>query len=294
MQQDTKIRKAVFPVAGLGTRFLPATKACPKEMLPVVDKPLIQYAVEEAIAAGVTDLIFVTSWNKRAIEDHFDKSFELEHKLCEAGKHELLETVTGIIPEDINCFYVRQKEALGLGHAVLCTRDIVGQEPFAVILADDLIYSPDSPCLQQMIAATPDKKANTIAIEPVLHENLSKYGIIKPGNKIGNLYTLEGIVEKPAPELAPSNLGAVGRYLLQPEIFDFLEVASKTSKTGEIQLTDAIAQLLQKQQVYGLQFDGIRYDCGSKLGYLKANLEYGLRHTRLGPELAQHIKKLVP
>ena len=283
-----QIKKAVFPVAGLGTRFLPATKACPKEMLPIVDKPLIQYAVEEAIEAGITDLIFVTSWTKRAIEDHFDKNFELEYKLQQAGKAELLETVANVLPKGINCFYVRQQEALGLGHAVLCAKDIVGDEPFAVLLADDLIHCPQDHCLKNMMALAQQHNGSAVAVEAVSHESVSKYGIIDPVNKDQNTYRLQGIVEKPKPEAAPSNLSVVGRYILQSRIFELLENTKKGSG-GEIQLTDAIAALLREQYVGAYEFEGTRYDCGSKLGYMIANLEFGLRHPELGKRLKNYL-----
>ncbi|WP_461537924.1 UTP--glucose-1-phosphate uridylyltransferase GalU [Spongorhabdus nitratireducens] len=291
MEPYKKVRKAVFPVAGLGTRFLPATKACPKEMLPVVDKPLIQYAVEEAIAAGMTDLIFVTSWTKRSIEDHFDKNFELEHKLMQAGKDELLRMVEGIIPPNINCFYVRQKEALGLGHAVLCSRDIIGPEPFAVILADDLIQPNDSaPCLGQMASIALQKHASVVAVESIDDANISSYGVIDPATSEGDTYRLNGIVEKPPSDLAPSNLGVIGRYIFQPEIFNFLEQLNP-GINGEVQLTDAIYGLLKEQEVYGFHFQGIRHDCGYKLGFLIANIELGLKHPDIQNQLGSYLSQ---
>lgn len=288
----TKIKKAIFPVAGMGTRFLPATKACPKEMLPVVDKPLIQYAVEEAIAAGITDLIFVTSWTKRPIEDHFDKNFELEYKLEQAGKNELLEIVKNILPKGVNCFYVRQQEALGLGHAVLCAKDIVGDEPFTVLLADDMIYCEKTPCLNTMINLASEDDSSVVAVEQVPMDQVNRYGVIDSVNLSDRLYKLQGVVEKPPVEKAPSNLSIVGRYVLQPRIFELLENTARGAG-GEIQLTDAIAALLQEQSVYAYEFDGIRYDCGSKLGHMKANVEYGLRHPELNGEFKEYLKSVI-
>ncbi|WP_324016468.1 UTP--glucose-1-phosphate uridylyltransferase GalU [Aeromonas hydrophila] len=286
------IKKAVFPVAGMGTRFLPATKACPKEMLPVVDKPLIQYAVEEAIAAGITDLIFVTSWTKRAIEDHFDSNFELEYKLEQAGKKALLDTVKNIIPAGVNCFYVRQTEALGLGHAVLCAKQIVGNEPFAVLLADDMIHCDKTPCLDTMIGLASESHCSVVAVEAVPMEKVSQYGVIAPQVVSERLYKLNGVVEKPPREEAPSNLSIVGRYVLQPRIFELLEQTQRGAG-GEIQLTDAIADLLKEQEVMAYEFDGIRYDCGSKLGHMKANIEYGLRHPELSDTLRAYLEELL-
>ncbi len=286
-----KVTKAIFPVAGMGTRFLPATKACPKEMLAVVDKPLIQYAVEEAVAAGITDLVFVTSSTKRAIEDHFDKNFELEYKLNEAGKAALLDVVQGIIPPHVNCFYVRQSEALGLGHAVLCAKDIIGNEPVAILLADDMIYSHNVPALNTMVEMA-EEGSSVVAIEEVPMEDVSKYGVIDPIKLSQRIYQLKGVVEKPAADVAPSNLSIVGRYVLQPQIFDLLGTTERGAG-GEIQLTDAIAKLLKQQQVLAYQFDGIRYDCGSKLGHMKANVEYGLRHPQLNGEFKQYLQQLM-
>ncbi len=288
------IRKAVFPVAGMGTRFLPATKACPKEMLPVVDKPLIQYAVEEAIEAGITDMIFVTSWTKRPIEDHFDSNFELEYKLEQAGKKELLECVRAIIPDHVNCFYVRQKEALGLGHAVLCARDIVGDEPFAVLLADDLIYSHQESALTTMAQLASQRSSSVVAVETVPESQVSQYGVIDPvnGPDEEQTYQLKGIVEKPKAEDAPSNLSVVGRYILTPKIFELLAQTQK-GRGGEIQLTDAIAALLAHESVFAHQFDGIRYDCGSKLGHMKANVEFAMRHPELKETFHSYLHELL-
>ncbi|MCX7122417.1 MAG: UTP--glucose-1-phosphate uridylyltransferase GalU [Gammaproteobacteria bacterium] len=281
-----KIKKAIFPVAGLGTRFLPATKASPKEMMPVVDKPLIQYAVEEAIRAGMTELIFVTSGMKRAIEDHFDQNFELEYKLKQQEKWALLEAVQGIIPSGVSCVYVRQKEALGLGHAVLCARDIVGDEPFAVLLADDLI---DGPGLSEMIDQMPQKEASgMIAVEEVDPQQTNQYGIVTLGPDL----RIENIVEKPKPEEALSHLGVVGRYILPAAIFDILQ-AMPSGRGGEIQLTDGISRLLVQHPIYAHRFSGVRYDCGAKLGYLKANLMLGLQHPECGQEWRHYLKGLI-
>jgi len=282
----SKITKAVFPVAGLGTRFLPATKATPKEMLPIVDKPLIQYAVEEAIAAGITELVFVTSSIKRAIEDHFDKNYELEAKLSQNGKQELLAIVRGILPKGVSCAYVRQSEALGLGHAVLCAKPLIGEEPFAVLLADDLIDAKPG-CLAQMVAVYEKKQHSIIAVQEIPHSDTSLYGIVAvtDNNKITQ------IVEKPSPKNAPSNLGVVGRYLLTPGIFRYLEETAAGSG-GEIQLTDGIARLLQTETASALPFTGTRYDCGSKLGYLEAMVRYALQHDELADDFKRFLQQL--
>ena len=275
-----KIRKAVFPVAGLGTRFLPATKANPKEMLPIVDKPLIQYAAEEAVNAGIEELIFVTSSSKRAIEDHFDKNFELESELEKKGKHDMLEVVRSVVPAKVTCVYVRQPEALGLGHAVLCARPIVGNEPFAVILADDLISCNGSCVIGQMVDAYVDKGCSMLGVEEVPHEETDRYGIVDPGTTEGRQTQVSGIVEKPSPDQARSNLAVVGRYILTPAIFDHLETIPRGAG-GEIQLTDAIQELLGSEPVMAYRFEGKRYDCGSKLGYLQATVEFALKHPDL-------------
>ncbi|HQW37978.1 MAG TPA: UTP--glucose-1-phosphate uridylyltransferase GalU [Usitatibacteraceae bacterium] len=281
------IRKAVFPVAGMGTRFLPATKASPKEMLPIVDKPLIQYAVEEAVAAGVTDLIFVTGRGKRAIEDHFDKAYELEAELQAAGKVKLLKEVRGLLPAGVNCVYVRQGEALGLGHAVLCARHLVGDEPFAVILADDLIDAP-VPALKQMADQHARNGASVVAVQDVDRSETGAYGIasVKPAK--GRLARMTGIVEKPKPQEAPSTLGVVGRYVLSPRIFHHLENTPRGAGR-EIQLTDAIARLLEEEPVFAYQFEGRRYDCGSKLGYLEATVDYALRHDEVAEGFRDYL-----
>lgn len=283
-----KITKAVFPVAGMGVRFLPATKANPKEMLPIVDKPLIQYAVEEAAAAGIQDLIFVTSSTKRAIEDHFDSNYELESKLAEKGKDELLTLVHEVLPRGTRCIYIRQPEALGLGHAVLCAQPVIGNEPFAVLLADDLIDGDKQGCLAQMLAAYDGGESSVVAVEQIPESQTHQYGIVALETTPLPLAQLNGIVEKPSPIEAPSHFGVVGRYILQPRIFDYLQ-NGHIGAGGEIQLTDAIAQLLKEQRVYAFQFEGKRYDCGSKLGYLEATIGYALKHNEVG----EQFKKLL-
>ena len=285
-----KITKAVFPVAGLGTRFLPATKASPKEMLPIVDKPLIQYAVEEAIAAGITELIFITGRTKRAIADHFDKSFELEAMLEAKGHTQLLEQLRSILPKHVSCIYIRQAEALGLGHAVLCAKPAVGNEPFAVILADDLIDA-DPPVLKQMVEIYETESSSVLGVEDVLPSETASYGIVDAQEIGENLLQLKSIVEKPEPEHAPSTLAVVGRYILTPGIFDCLQNL-EPGRGGEIQLTDGIAALLQKEKVFAYRFKGKRFDCGSKLGYMKANVEFGLQHPEIGNEFAAYLKQL--
>ena len=282
------VRKAVFPVAGLGTRFLPATKANPKEMLAIVDKPLIQYAVEEAVAAGITELIFVTSSAKRAIEDHFDVNIELEYALLEKGKKALLPIVQNIVPEGVSCIYVRQARPLGLGHAVQCAREIIGNEPFAVLLADDLIEGHHRPCLQQMLNVFDENGHSIIAVEPILNQDSTKYGIIDYEGEWEGLGKISSIVEKPEPIEAPSNLGVVGRYIFTPEIFECF-TSIKPGSGGEIQLTDAIDKLIGLQPVLAYEFDGLRYDCGSKLGFLKATLNYGLKHPSLGRHFREYL-----
>jgi UTP--glucose-1-phosphate uridylyltransferase len=284
-----KVKAAVFPVAGRGTRFLPATKASPKEMLPIVDKPLIQYAVEEAIAAGATKLVFVTGASKRAIEDHFDTDAELEKALTESGKDELLASIRGIVPAGVSCVYIRQGEPLGLGHAVLCARPAVGDEPFFVHLADDLIAGEPG-CLEQMAAEYAEHGGSVIAVETVPPEHTSSYGIVAVDSADRDRITQ--IVEKPAPEDAPSNSAVVGRYLLVPEIFDKLEKTGRGAG-GEIQLTDGIADLLNESAVYAYSFKGVRYDCGSKLGYLQATVAYGLEHPDTGERFLEHLRNLL-
>ncbi len=283
------IKKAVFPVAGLGTRFLPATKANPKEMMPVVDKPLIQYAAEEAIAAGVKELIFVTSSSKRAIEDHFDKNYELESELEKRNKKDMLAIVRGVLPAGVSCVYIRQPEALGLGHAVLCAKDVVGNAPFAVILADDLIDDEGDGCLAQMSAQYEKYQSSILGIEKVSPDETDKYGIIECEGFDNHIGKVKAIVEKPKAKDAPSNLGVVGRYILTPKIFEMLEQTGKGAG-GEIQLTDAIAKLLQQETVMAYLFKGRRYDCGSKMGYLQATVEYALKHPELQGEFMEYLK----
>ncbi len=287
----TAIRKAVFPVAGLGTRFLPATKASPKEMLPVVDKPLIQYAVEEAVEAGIDRLIFVTGRNKRAIPDHFDKAYELEAELEKKGKRQMLEMVRNIVPPHVACIYTRQPEALGLGHAVLCAEPVVGNEPFAVILADDLIHGNGAGCLAQMVQRFEQHQCSILGVEEVAPEDSEKYGMVATAPVDERLGRVERIVEKPRPEEAPSNLGVVGRYILTPEIFDAIRTTGRGAG-GEIQLTDAIALLMESQQVLAYRFDGKRYDCGSKQGYLEATVEYALEHPELKDSFRRYLASL--
>ncbi len=285
------IKKAVFPVAGMGTRFLPATKATPKEMLPIVDKPLIQYAVEEALAAGITELVFVTSGSKRAIENHFDRNHELEAQLIKQEKRALLEIVQDVVHDDVSYIYVRQPQALGLGHAVLCARPVVGDEPFAVILADDLINGDGRGCLHQMVELFLHHRCSILGTEEVEAGETDKYGIVSPAEKIGDrLTSIDGIVEKPDPSQAPSTLAVVGRYILTPGVFAFLENQEKGAG-GEIQLTDAIARLLDEEPIMAYQFDGVRYDCGSKLGYLKATVEYALQHPDLQAPFGDYLQR---
>jgi UTP--glucose-1-phosphate uridylyltransferase len=285
---DRKLRKAVFPVAGLGTRFLPATKANPKEMLTVVDKPLIQYAAEEAVNAGIEELIFVTSSSKRAIEDHFDKNYELESELEKRGKTGLLRVVREVVPANVTCVYIRQPEALGLGHAVLCAQPVVGDEAFAVILADDLISCGQKNVLEQMITVFNDRNCSILGVEEVPPAETDKYGIVDPGESDGRITGVRNIVEKPEPAVARSNLGVVGRYILTPAIFSHLGEIPRGAG-GEIQLTDAIEHLLQDESVLAYQFSGKRYDCGSKLGYLQATVEYALMHPELREEFAEYL-----
>ncbi len=288
---EKKIKKAVFPVAGMGTRFLPATKANPKEMLTVVDKPLIQYAVEEAIEAGVTELIFVTSSSKRAIEDHFDKNYALESALEKHNKHELLEVVQNILPKGVSCVYIRQPEALGLGHAVLCAKSVVGRNPFAVILADDMIDSNKQGTMSQMVDVYSKYGSSVLGVEQVEQSETNKYGIVSSTPFAQNVTQLNGIIEKPHPDEAPSTLAVVGRYILTPRIFQLLQNVGKGAG-GEIQLTDGIAKLLDEEHVLAYEFDGVRHDCGSKLGYLQATVEYARKHPTLGADFSEYLKTL--
>lgn len=283
----TRITKAIFPVAGMGTRFLPATKASPKEMLPVVDKPLIQYAVEEAIAAGITEIIFVTGRNKRSIADHFDVAYELEAELEARGKTEMLELVRAIVPRDISYVYIRQGEALGLGHAVLCARQLIGDDPFAVVLADDLIDAP-KPALAQMAALYEEYENSVLGVMPVATNETDQYGIVDVVELTQRVHKVTRIVEKPKPADAPSTLGVVGRYILTPKIFKHLQNVAPGAG-GEIQLTDGIAALLEDERVLAFEFEGTRYDCGSKLGYLKATIEYALKHPEVAAEFQQYL-----
>jgi len=284
------ITKAVFPVAGLGTRFLPATKASPKEMLPVVDKPLIQYAVEEAVAAGITELVFITGRGKRAIEDHFDKAVEVEAELAARGKRAMLAAVQEIVPSHVKCIYVRQSQALGLGHAVLCALPVVGDRPFAVMLADDLIDAR-VPVMRQMVETFRRERCSLLGVEQVARAETRQYGIIKPGRRTDRLHPVTAIVEKPRPAAAPSRLAVVGRYILTPRIFHHLQRV-RAGAGGEIQLTDGIAALLAEERVLGYEFEGLRHDCGNKLGYLKANVALGLKHPETARELTAHLKSL--
>lgn len=286
----TKITKAVFPVAGMGTRFLPATKASPKEMLPIVDKPLIQYAVDEAISAGITELIFITGRNKRSIEDHFDKAYELETELELKNKTKLLDIVQNILPSNVNCIYIRQAEALGLGHAVLTASSVVGNEPFAVILADELIDANPG-ALAQMIDVYNQTGSSVLGVNEVPHDEVSSYGIIKLADKSLKYKKIEKIVEKPKKEDAPSNLAAVGRYILTPRIFNELRNTQR-GVGGEIQLTDAISEVLNYEAIFAHVIEGKRYDCGSKLGYLEATIGFGLKHPEVGNEFREYLKAL--
>jgi UTP--glucose-1-phosphate uridylyltransferase len=281
------ITKAVFPVAGLGSRFLPVTKASPKEMLPVVDKPLIQYAVEEAAAAGITDMIFITGRNKRAIEDHFDKAYELETELALRNKSALLEAVQAATPPGINCIYIRQSEALGLGHAVLCAAPVVGDEPFAVILADDLIDAR-VPVMQQMVGLAAREDASIIGVMEVPADDIGSWGIVETAEPSATASVISRIVEKPKPGSTPSTLAVVGRYVLTPRVFHHLRTMPPGAG-GEIQLTDGIARLLAEERVMAYRFEGRRYDCGRKLGYLEATVDFGLKHPETGPGFARFL-----
>jgi len=282
-----KISKAVFPVAGLGSRFLPVTKASPKEMLPIVDKPLIQFAVEEAAAAGITDLIFITGRNKRAIEDHFDKAYELETELAARKKTELLDTIHSVLPRGMNCIYIRQAEALGLGHAVLCAEPVIGNEPFAVLLADDLIDAR-VPVLKQMTDIASREQYSLVGVIPVDQAEIGSYGIVETDKLGQRLGRVTRIVEKPKPGTTPSTLGVVGRYILTPRIFHHLHTMPPGAG-GEIQLTDAIARLLGDEKVLAYEFEGRRYDCGNKLGYLEAMVDYGVKHPEVGEAFARFL-----
>lgn len=286
-----RVKKAVFPVAGLGTRFLPATKAMPKEMLPVVDKPLIQYAVEEALASGIEQIIFVTGSGKSALENHFDSSYQLEDTLRKRAKDSLLKTVESIVPESGSIIYTRQSQPLGLGHAVWCARDVVGDEPFAVLLADDLIQS-EVPVLQQMINEFDRLRASMVAAIEVPKEETGRYGILEGDQVFPGIVRVSSMIEKPAPEEAPSNLAAIGRYIFTPRIFDYLS-KQRTGAGGEIQLTDAMVELLDEQPIFGVNFEGTRFDCGDKAGFQMANLAFALEHPEIKSELKEYLKKIV-
>jgi UTP--glucose-1-phosphate uridylyltransferase len=288
---NRKITKAVFPVAGLGTRFLPATKASPKEMLPIVDKPLIQYAVEEAVAAGIDTMVFITGRSKRAIPDHFDKSYELEIELENAGKTETLKMIRNILPPHVSCVFIRQSEALGLGHAVLCAKPVINDEPFAVILADDLIEDSTRGCMAQMVDVFKREQRSILGVERVDPSETDKYGIVESKEMEPKIGRLQSIVEKPAPDKAPSNLAVVGRYILTPAIFKKIEETERGAG-GEIQLTDAIADLMHDEPVLSYEFEGNRYDCGSKLGYLIATVEHALLHKDLKDEFLAYLQNL--
>ncbi len=286
-----KVRKAVFPVAGLGTRFLPATKAMAKEMLPVVDKPLIQYAVEEAYASGIKEIIFVTGAGKRAIENHFDHSCELEHTLMVRGKDALLKELHGLIPESGSIIYTRQNQPLGLGHAIWCARNIVGNEPFAVLLADDLIKA-EKPVLKQMVEKFEELQSSIVSVIEVAKEDTSKYGILDADPAADGVTKIRGLVEKPAPEKAPSNLAIIGRYILTPEIFGILE-GKEVGAGGEIQITDAMARLLKTQDIYGFRYEGTRFDCGNKVGFQMANLAFSLDRPDMRDRLVAYMQELI-
>jgi UTP--glucose-1-phosphate uridylyltransferase len=284
-----RVKKAVFPVAGLGSRFLPVTKANPKEMLPIVDKPLIQYAVEEAARAGITHMIFITSSSKRAIEDHFDKHFELEMYLQEQGKEQLLNLVKNVSPPGIQFTYVRQNQPLGLGHAVLCAEPVIGVEPFAVLLADDLIDDSKLPCLAAMTEYFQQYKDSVLAVQTVPWPDVNHYGVVRVADPQENYTTILEMIEKPKRELAPSNLASVGRYLFTPAIFSCLKQTIPDHR-GEIQLTDGIQHLLSKEKVKAYQFHGKRYDCGSKLGYLQATIDFAIHHPEIGQAFSNYIQ----
>ncbi|WNR43516.1 UTP--glucose-1-phosphate uridylyltransferase GalU [Paenibacillus roseipurpureus] len=286
---EKRIRKAIIPAAGLGTRFLPATKAMPKEMLPIVDKPTIQYIVEEAIESGIEDIIIVTGKGKRAIEDHFDSAFELEYNLLEKGKHDLLEEV--LKPGKVEIHFIRQKEAKGLGHAVWCARRFIGNEPFAVLLGDDIV-SAETPCLKQLMDQFELSQSSVIGVQPVSDQETKRYGIVDPISKNGDLYKVRRFVEKPAPGTAPSNLAIMGRYILTPEIFDFLEL-QETGAGGEIQLTDAISRLNEIQDVFAFQFEGQRYDVGEKLGFILTSVDFALKNDELKAPLLRALEDVL-
>ncbi|MCH9643668.1 MAG: UTP--glucose-1-phosphate uridylyltransferase GalU [Gammaproteobacteria bacterium] len=286
------ITTAVFPVAGLGTRFLPVTKAGPKEMLPIVDKPIIQYAVEEALAAGIKQLIFVTSSSKRAIEDYFDSNYELESRLEERGKYDALSKVRNILPNDVSIVYVRQAAPLGLGHAVLCAKHIVGDQPFAVLLPDDIMFHEKDVCLRSMVEMYQQVDSSILAVEEIPYEDSKKYGVISVEQEQERYQKVKKIVEKPAPEKAPSNLAVTGRYILTPAIFSYLEKTQR-GVGGEIQLTDAISDLLNTESVYAYPFNGSRFDCGSRIGFLQATITFALRRDDLRERLKEYLETVI-
>ena len=287
----SKIRKAVFPVAGMGTRFLPATKASPKEMLPVVDKPLIQYAAEEAVIAGIDTLVFITGRHKRSIEDHFDKAYELETELDADGKNTMLHMVQNILPKHIKCIYIRQSEPLGFGHAVWCAKPVIGDDPFAVILADDLIDDDGSGCLAQMVDVYEKEQCGVVGVQEVDKKDVKSYGIISGKQVANNMWDVDTFVEKPDPKDAPSNVAVVGRYLLESSIFDILEKTGEGAG-GEIQLTDALATQAKSEKLLAYKFDGKRYDCGSKLGYLEATVELAMKHGGVGKRFTEYLRNI--
>ena len=291
IKKYNEVKIAVFPVAGMGTRFLPATKANPKEMLSIVDKPLIQYATEEAVNAGIEILIFITGRNKVSIPNHFDKAYEIETELERKNKRKELELVQNIVPSNVKCIYIRQNQALGLGHAVLCAKPAVGNNPFAVVLADDMILSKKEGCLKQMVEKYKEVQSSILAVEKVEKENLHKYGIIEGTKNNSSDWELSNIIEKPNNDDAPSNMGVVGRYILKPSIFNILETTQKGAG-DEIQLTDAIAMQILKEKVYAYEFEGKRFDCGNKFGFMKATIEYGLNHEEIAPKLREYLKSM--
>ena len=288
---EKKIRKAIIPAAGLGTRFLPATKAQPKEMLPIVDKPTIQYIIEEAVASGIEEILIITGRNKKCIEDHFDKSVELELELEKNGKTEMLEMVRKI-SDMVDIHFIRKKEPKGLGHAISCARTFVGDEPFAVLLGDDIVYNNEKPCLKQLIDCYSEYNTSVLGVQKVSKENVSKYGIVDGLHIEDRVYKVKGLVEKPSIEEAPSNVAILGRYIITPQIFDILN-ETKPGKGGEIQLTDALLKLMEEEAMYAYDFEGKRYDVGDKLGFLIANVEYALRKEELKDQFAEYLKAKV-
>ncbi|AOT72886.1 UTP--glucose-1-phosphate uridylyltransferase GalU [Geosporobacter ferrireducens] len=286
-----KVRKAIIPAAGLGTRFLPATKAQPKEMLPIVDKPTLQYIIEEAVESGIEEILVITGRNKKSIEDHFDKSVELELELESRGKHDLLEEARKI-SDMVNIYYIRQKEAKGLGHAIYCAKSFIGDEPFSVLLGDDIVHNPNNPCLKQMIKAYDEFKASILGVQKVAREDVNKYGIVEGEHLKGRIYKVKELVEKPAVEEAPSNVAILGRYIINPAIFEILE-KTEPGNGGEIQLTDALKVLAEREAMYAYNFEGRRYDVGHKQGFLEATVEFALRREDLREEFFKYLNKVV-